>query len=902
MRRTIPFFLIGLQFVASTTAGPIAGEPETWAFTVAQPTKELRLNAKASGRPAIVWEDVSRHGVPIDRVEVAGIKLGTRILSGSRFALHHDRLGTWDYDFGMRAFPKVLARADKAKRAELADKEYPYCKRLHDPVPPFRSARPYPAQLMMMLRSRGVREVSYPLDFGPDFEAIGLVLYPWRWYDDGTGGAGSGVWLKGDREGRFSLEAIASTGDSVVARKRFGEAEVRYSGRRGQCYLPLPGITKFRVTFGMVEGDMVLFAGGGLTVYLRYKGEMWPVLSQGENRVQYVESSQSSGDRAVQLLLNESIVFPGFERGCAQLQIQGNGVIERAGTEQPDDAFINRGGFVRLLPKPGESRWTTTWGVPSQHRDLRHVRAVRVTYRIPTWCGRVQIDARAGAEYLPLGAPALIPATPKPALQWQSHVKLLPSNWAERRDVRSLIIRAWGPAWTPDPDKVKGRPCVEIGCIEFLPFGAGERERADEEHRRRTAWKEALVNSPIRRRLDALPLPIGPHVNPRDVLARGVWGLPVMGQGLDMAKLGCSDQWDYLVKLLNDLEAHNLNAIHFEIAAVPKDLRDPFIKLVHERGMRLWGCYSFLAHMIRSSPNAPDSERQKQWQRYMGQWETFLTKYRTVPTFLAFEVGEEPYRWTLPYILQARQIMARLGSQPQLMLYNNTSVLLDDCATEPLPAGACMDSYVFLTLHTRKERYLAFLAATWEGAKRCGGVAWFTPQLVGGRHVYLAPSRAEMRFQVWTAVAYNVKGFFPWAYGFAKAPDFSDKNYYQYYANEMGRLAAMEKLLIAMERSDDLVLLEDVGDDILVGCFEDRQNRSFRFAVVVNTNTEVRQTPRLRPRSSDDVVVAVRVVEGDPQTTRVMSGEALTIEPGDGVVMFVGSREKVSLVQKRYWP
>jgi len=338
------------------------------------------------------------------------------------------------------------------------------------------------------------------------------------------------------------------------------------------------------------------------------------------------------------------------------------------------------------------------------------------------------------------------------------------------------------------------------------------------------------------------------------------------------------------------------------MAGIPEESLNGLLKLCHERGMHVWGCHSYLAHLLKSTRGSTESLRREQWDRYMKRWEQFLLKYKDVPTFLAFEIGEEPYEWTLPYILEARQLMAKVGSQPQLMLYNNPDVLRQDCATAPLPAGACMDSYVFLKLHTRKDRYIAYLQATWDGARTCGGAAWFTPQLIGGRLVYLTPSRAEMRFQVWAALAYNVKGFFPWAYGFAKKPDFSDQSYYRDYADEMGRLASLEKLIVAMERRDELQLLDGAPDHVLVGCFEDRNDPAFRFAVAVNTNTDAPASVALKPVNAKDAVWRVAADAGAPAVAPLAAGEQLRIEPGDGVVLFVGGAERASSLLRRYWP
>ena len=884
-----------------------AQTPQQWAFTITEARTTVQLDANGTGRPAIVWEDTSERGVPIDAVKVGGVRLGKRILSGSRFELYPDRLGTWSYGFGMRRFPEHLVRADAAQRNQAVRQLYPFRKALSDPATPFTSVRVYPAQAMMMFRQRGVRAVSYPLDFGPDLAAYGLLVNPWRALDDGTGGAGSGVWARADKAGRYELEVVVSRdqdGRDVVARQALRHDQLHNAHHAAQFYLHLPGVSRFFVTLRQAVGDMTLLAGGGMTVYLRHVGKDWPALTPGANRLAYAESSASPGPRRVEVRLDPGVRWPGFEGDLSGLVIRGTGRIDRVGPASCRDSFLNGAGYVRLTPVAGQPLWSTRWQVPERLRDMGRIRAVRITYRVSTWCGRVQIDGTGPPKspWVPFGAPPLVPCTRHPTPQWRTGVKVLPDDWHKRRDICTLSIRAFGPTWSVDPKAERRSSHVDIGCIELVPFAPGEREQMDRDKRDRAAWVEAARTSPIVRRLQDKPLPSGPRVHPRDILCRGVWGVPVAGRHFDKRRIGCTDRWDYLNKVLDDLKAHHLNAIHFEMAGVRDHELETFVKLAHEKGMHLWGCYSFLAFLYGSHPTAPEAVRKKTWAKYMKRWEAVLRKYKDVPTFVAWEVGEEPYRESLPYVWDSRRLMHRLGAQPQIMIHNKADVLLEDAQTDPRPGGVAMDSYVFLTLHVRPARYIDYLKTNWEGAKHCRGAAWFTPQLIGGTGVYLSLTRAHMRFQVWTAVAYNVKGFFPWAYGFAKNGDFSDKDYYGYYADEMARLAAIERLLVAIQRKDDLRLLEDAGKDVLVGCFEDRTDPTYRFAVVVNLNTKTPAQVRLAPVKPGDAVLAIRPGGGSAKLEPVRPHRAVPIEPGDGLVLFVGHAGKGATVPTRYWP
>ena len=104
-----------------------------------------------------------------------------------------------------------------------------------------------------------------------------------------------------------------------------------------------------------------------------------------------------------------------------------------------------------------------------------------------------------------------------------------------------------------------------------------------------------------------------------------------------------------------------------------------------------------------------------------------------------------------------------------------------------------MDCYIFLTLHTNKKLYLDYLNATCQG-QTLRGARWFTPQFMADTGVYASLPRAAMRFQVWTAVAYNIKGFFPWYYEPAKRPDLTDRDFSVMMPTMGGREGGREAL------------------------------------------------------------------------------------------------------------
>ena len=159
-----------------------------------------------------------------------------------------------------------------------------------------------------------------------------------------------------------------------------------------------------------------------------------------------------------------------------------------------------------------------------------------------------------------------------------------------------------------------------------------------------------------------------------------------------------------------------------------------------------------------------------------------------------------------------------------------------------------------------------------------------------------------MRFQVWAAVAYNVKGFFPWYYTPTKTPDFRDRDFFRFYGDEMARLETLEKVVLAMERNDDLKLLAATGENTLVGCFTDRTDPAYRFAVVVNLDLDKAKSIPLQPLQPTDCMVLLSADRGNVAFAPLSNGGAVKLEPGDGTIVFIGGPNRVASLKVRYAP
>ncbi len=870
----------------------------------------LLMSLLAAAQPIVTWEDTAATGRPVTNASVAGIHLGTRILSGSRFTLHPDRLSTWEYDMGFRAIPHAWYDLDRREATERADAVYPFNKRLHDPLQAgrhqVRVIRPH----MQLGLSRNRPELVYPLDFGRDFAAVGLLWRPWEALEDGTGPAGSAAWEGPDSDGRFALRLRVTTdaaGEHIVAERTWDLDALSAMRQRGSLYLTLPALRgAFHARLTLVQGKLGYFCGGSLKAWLRYTGKApWPVPS-GAKAVPPHERPDN-GAVTVAAVPPDALLLPRWTNHFAGLTRSGaNCTVETVRAAACVDRLMNDAGLLRLSGAPAGGNWSLTIGFPAAVAawDWTDIKAIRVHYRVPTWLGRVQITGRMPAS-VSFGAAPLIPQAYAPVDHWEVNEKPLPLTWTPRKPLNGLVLSSWGPTWQVDPDDEKRPWTVEIGAIELVPYVPGEREAALDELREREAWKARGADNTLVRRLDALPLPSGPRVNPRDHLLRGFWGAPI---GNDFfarrVRLGAAHHWEAVQWMIDDWKAHHLNAMHFEVSNLRGPDLERWVKLAADNDIKLWGCYSFLSRM--PGVTTAMDQRWKWWNRSMtGEWAPIVDKYRQCPAILAWAPGEEPAAWQLPFLADFRRVTAERGGQPQIMIHNKLDVMQADAAVEPFPGGAAFDTYVFRTLPVPLSRYLDGVAAIWSSVKQSGGVGWVTPQMVGMQSghdpSFLDLSRADMRFQVWSALAYNIKGFFPWMYlNGALTPEMGETTFYGYYGDEMGRIARLEKLIVAMERDDDLALLAPPGEHWLMGSFADRGDPGHTFVILVNLDLKRDRPVTLEPLAANRAIARIGAGADGLVVERVAPDTPIVIEPGDGQIFYVGDASRLAGLAARY--
>lgn len=795
----------------------------------------------ASAAIPFVWEDTSEQGEPISTVKIGDLLLGNRILSGSKFTLRQDSLCEWEYDFGFRALPIGLDGRD-------ALSIYPWKKPLHDPSPSCSSIflkDDYQTRLQL---NRQCPAITYPLDFGPDFKAVGILVRPWAQHnDDGTGRLGTCKKMQADKRGEMELEIAVSSdpeGKKVVASEILDGPKIENFRSTGDVYLPLSGFSKFFVSIRLRKGDSALLAGGDMKVFLRHGTVTWPEapsLSAGGN---YTVGPAPS-----------TVVWPGFEGNLDKLKFNCSG-SDVSRIAPGSDSYLNDAGTLKISGK----KWQISFPVPESIRTRDDIKAVRIVYRVPTWAGTVLTD----------GQGTLIRPHPLPQPWWQSSECRISVN-----GLNELKLRAWGPSWSRD-----GSPCLEIGSIELINFLPGEKERLLQTERDKIAWDEANQGSPLLKSLREQDLPAGKQTPLDTVFARGIWGFSLNPNFIDLKKSGCRDVWELRSKLLDDLKSHHLNAIHVRADSVSADDFKQFVKLAAGKGICVWG---FLSYDKKLNQELPDAENRKIWEQCMVKFRDYLETYARTPNFLAWAVGEEPYEFALPYLAESRELARKMEAQPQVMIYNN-GVITRDAAASPFPGGVAMDCYPFMRFTNVSKRYLSYLEASHKAAESCGGVAWFVPQMQGGPGPFTAPTQGEMRFQIWSALAWGITGFFPWPYSETKNSDLSDKPQYVFYAEEMRKVKAMEKLLLDLKLDKSLKVLDFQSQDkVLIGNFTCKSNPDRNYAIVVHLDTVTKHSMSISPIDKSKKI-AEETADGSKPVT---AGSSILFEAGEGKIFSI---------------
>ena len=92
-----------------------------------------------------------------------------------------------------------------------------------------------------------------------------------------------------------------------------------------------------------------------------------------------------------------------------------------------------------------------------------------------------------------------------------------------------------------------------------------------------------------------------------------------------------------------------------------------------------------------------------------------------------------------------------------------------------------------------------------------------------------------------------------------------------------------------MERKDDLPLLQPIRDNVLTGSFEDRDDPNWRFIVLANLDLDKPATCVLQPLEKSVQMVHVDTHGGHVRLVPLHSGTSLTLEPGDGTMIFLGA-------------
>jgi len=404
------------------------------------------------------------------------------------------------------------------------------------------------------------------------------------------------------------------------------------------------------------------------------------------------------------------------------------------------------------------------------------------------------------------------------------------------------------------------------------------------------------------------------------------WPWERVGPGAEFCGL---DKWDYVERCLDDMQAHNVDSlwvVNLGIAELP-DLA----QRVAAREMTLVPALGELHYQV--------DWRRNNWEYLERESRRAIEAAGSSPAVLAWALCDEPRSTIVEEMETFRGKFHEWGAtQPAVVvtMWHDTVAYADQSGFPVV----CPDIYPFFSAGNPNGPNTPAASRAWyrrhcmvatEAAARNGKTPWVMPQayhevwgpwsydeqqdaviLPGGLLHWRPPTEAEMRWQVWAAVAAGMKGFFWFCYGAPPADSPEAKPYegttfppsmavteptelgfpgalirrdlettpqYEVVGEVFGALKALLPLLAdAVPAKQPLLEVEPPG---WTGAF--RSPAAGRdFAVVVNDDTERAQEVRcwaVRPTDFRDLRTGNVIRRGEDGTLVVPLG------PGDGTVL-----------------
>ena len=308
---------------------------------------------------------------------------------------------------------------------------------------------------------------------------------------------------------------------------------------------------------------------------------------------------------------------------------------------------------------------------------------------------------------------------------------------------------------------------------------------------------------------------------------------------------------------------------------------------------------------------------------------------RQDPTLLAYSIVEEipPDSPFFPHIASVTRLVAELDpSHPVIVLYNRATSA-ERAAREIRPAIIAYDCYPFFTNpnsgptthHAQRSYYERQIARFHRAAASIDAHLWIMAQSWGRvparedadpeRRGMRAPTRAEMRYQVWAALFNGAKGIFFFAYGANPEPN-GDGYYNEYFLDHKGQPLDHYEEAARVSRELDplkpLLLNLDLVPDAEVVYWENRpqvHGRTFvhgetgdRYLMTFNANVEEAQPTDL------ELGYYQHYLSVDDRLYDVLTGEELDgaglrrveLEPGSGALYLIGQAAAWSRHQEWY--
>lgn len=377
----------------------------------------------------------------------------------------------------------------------------------------------------------------------------------------------------------------------------------------------------------------------------------------------------------------------------------------------------------------------------------------------------------------------------------------------------------------------------------------------------------------------------------------------------DLADRQGIDNITWCTNALDDMQSHDINAIHFNNLWYDTDKvinLELFHDLAEERGIKLYPQAGSPAYYFPSWLGTKEL-RDQAWIDWdvPGSYGTLLPSYNESETILVWGLCEEIIPAQVPELVNWTELVAGLDqNHPGVVLYNNIDSVEDACSIIK-PEIVPVDFYPFFanseygpnTTTTQLAWFESKINRSYYFAHDGpGSPVWLVAQgfreysNASSKWIWRYPTVDEMHWEAWVSLINGAKGIFYWTYT-SKVSDNSidglvDRNgnateIWDEVPEVWDELEPLTGIIVDINRSENTIV-DSSGEGIRARTFQ-RSTGSDRYVMIVNTNVTTNKTA--------EVVISTSKNIYDLTTLEQISSTDLyntEFKPGRGNIYLIG--------------